>query len=239
MTVFAASKKSTARFLALSLGISSVVLLWIVGCASTGGSTWGGPPPIPEGKGRFYLETGGISEVNFYVIDQETDDEVYSETPRMSASSPARYERGGVSVPQYVDLPPGKYSLVVNTDIQEPVEVPDIEVRMGEERYVQVPIGRFQLLYYTQGEQGLVRSQVPFLIYDFNMSTVLGKGMTSTEISYFITPVGTYKVRIENSPSGLDEQRPVQVSFGRPQNISIEPAAQPSGPAEEEGPPQN
>ena len=237
--MFTANRKSTSRFITLSLGILSIVL-WAVGCASTGGSSaWGGPPPIPEGKGRLFLETGGINEVNFYVLDQETDDEVYSETPRMSASSPAGYERGGVSMPKYVDLPPGQYTLVVNTDIQDHVEIPDIEVRMGEERYAQIPIGRFQLLYSIAGEQGPVRTQVPFLIYDYNMNTVLGKGMTSTEIRYFITPVGTYKVRIENSPSGLDQIRPVQVGFGRPQNITIEPETQPAAPAEEGGAPQN
>ena len=50
---------------------------------------------------------------------------------------------------------------------------------------------------------------------------MLGRGMTSTEVRYFIVPVGEYKVRIENSPTGLDEIRPVQVSMGQTQNILI------------------
>jgi hypothetical protein len=110
------------------------------------------------------------------------------------------------------------------------VEIPDVEVSMGEERYVQIPVGRFQVLFSDQ--QG--RSQVPFLIYDYNMKTVLGKGMTSTEIRYFVVPVGNYKIRIENSPSGLDQIRPVQASFGRIQNITIAPPTTPE-PEEDQG----
>ena len=55
----------------------------LTGCATTSGSGGGyGPPPIAEGKGRLVLEAGGINEVNFYVLDNETGDEVYAETPR-------------------------------------------------------------------------------------------------------------------------------------------------------------
>lgn len=227
--MFADSYRSGVKFLTAILGISSIVL--IVGCATTGGGEWQGPPPIPEGKGRLMLETGGINEVNFYVIDQETDDEVYSETPRLAASSPIGYERGLRQLPQSVDLPPGVYTVVVNTDITDSVELADVEVKMGEERYAQIPIGRFQILFSTS--QG--RAQIPFLIYDYNMRTMLGKGMTSTEVRYFIVPVGNYKIRIENSPTGLDEIRLVQVSFGRTQNIIIAPAPSPEQPGEGEG----
>ena len=208
-------------FLGAVLALGYAALL--SGCAATGGGTAQAPLPIPEGKGRLILETGGIYEVNFYVIDQETDEEVYSETPRLSASSPSGYERGVRNLPPHVDLPPGLYTVVVNTDIRDDVRIPDVEVVMGEERYVQVPIGRFQIFFWEQRGDSRERAQVPFLIYDYSMRTVLGKGMTSTEVRYFIAPVGNYKIRIENSPTGLDEIRPVQVSFGRAQNISIEP----------------
>jgi hypothetical protein len=198
------------------------------GCASTGGSVGGyGPPPIAEGKGRLFLETGGISQVNYYVVDLETGEEVHAESPRIAASSPVGYETGGAAIPQYVDLPPGQYLVVVNTDIEDSVEK-EVRIAMGQEVYAPIPIGRFQVLF--SDSQG--RSQVPFLIYDYNLNTVLGRGMTSTEVRYFIVPVGEYKVRIENSPTGLDEIRPIQVSMGQTQNIIIGPPPAPAQPGE-------
>lgn len=215
-----------ARLLFLSTLLGLAVLAG--GCASTGGAGGGGGgggiPLIPEGKGRLLLETGGIPELNFYVIDQATDQEVYSQTPRASGSSPLGYERSGVAKPIYVDLAPGTYTLVVNTDIKDNVEVHDIPIAAGQDRYASVPLGRFQILYSSLGGDGLPsRQQVPFLIYDYNLRTVLGKGMTSTDLRYFIVPAGNYKVRLENSQSGLDEIRPVQVTFGGTQNITISP----------------
>ena len=198
------------------------------GCASTGSSAGYGPPPIDEGKGRLMLETGGINEVNFYVIDNETGDEVYSDSPRASASSPIGYESSYGAFPQYVDLPPGSYLVVVNTDVEDSVEK-EVEIYMGQEAYVTIPVGRFQLIFF----EGSERRQVPFLIYDYNLRTVLGRGMTSTEVRYFIVPTGEYKVRIENlSSSGSDEIRPVQVNMGQTQNIIIGPPPTPGQPGE-------
>ncbi len=200
----------------------------VAGCATTGGSGGGyGLPPIPEGKGRLMLETGGINEVNYYVLDEETGEEVHSESPRMAASSPIGYETGYRSLPQFVDLAPGSYRVVVNTDIDDSVEK-EVEVLMGQEMYATIPIGRFQVIF--SDAQG--RSQVPFLIFDYNLRTMLGRGMTSTEVRYFIVPVGEYKVRIENSPTGVDEIRPVQVSMGQTQNILIGPSPSPAQPGE-------
>ncbi|MBT4496780.1 MAG: hypothetical protein HOC74_03620 [Gemmatimonadetes bacterium] len=231
LILFADSERWMIRFLSVAALMASAVLL--LGCAASTGGAGSGFPPIPEGKGRIILETGGINEVNFYVLDEE-DEEIYSETPRMPGSSPIGYERAGIRLPQFVDLAAGSYTLVVNTDIRDSVELFDIQVPMGEMRYVQIPIGRFQLLYFAaSAEGGQERRQVPFLIYDYNMSTVLGKGMTSTEVRYFILPVGTYKVRLENSSTGIDEIRPVQVGFGRPQNLSIAPQQAPETPGEE------
>lgn len=204
------------------------------GCASTGGSGGSsysyGPPPVAEGKGRLMLETGGINAVNYYVLDNETGEEVHSETPRSLASSPIGYETGYRSMPQYVDLDPGNYLVIVNTDIEDSVEK-EIEILMGQVVYITIPIGRFQVIF--SDSQG--RSQVPFLIYDYNLRTMLGRGMTSTEVRYFIVPVGEYKVRIENSPTGLDEIRPVQVNMGQTQNILIGPPPSPAQPGEGAG----
>ena len=126
-------------------------------------------------------------------------------------------------MPQFVDLDPGKYLVVVNTDIDDSVEK-EVEVLMGQDVYASIPVGRFQVIF--SDSQG--RSQVPFLIYDYNLRTMLGRGMTSTEVRYFIVPVGEYKVRIENSPSGMDEIRPVQVGMGQTQNIHIGPPPAPA-----------
>jgi hypothetical protein len=204
----------------------------LTGCATTSGSGGGyGPPPIAEGKGRLVLEAGGINEVNFYVLDNETGDEVYAETPRSAASSPIGYEAGYGALPQFVDLPPGSYLVVVNTDIEDNVEK-EVEIRMGQETYATIPLGRFQLIFF----EGSDRRQVPFLIYDYNLRTVLGRGMTSTEVRYFIVPTGEYKVRIENLASaGRDEIRPVQVNMGQTQNIIIGPPPSPSQPGEGTG----
>ena len=206
-----------------------VLVAVVAGCATTGGSSGGGYglPPIAEGKGRLMLETGGINEVNYYVLDEETGEEVHSESPRMAASSPIGYETGYRSLPQFVDLDPGTYRVVVNTDIEDSVEK-EVEVLMGQEMYATIPIGRFQVIF--SDAQG--RSQVPFLIFDYNLRTMLGRGMTSTEVRYFIVPVGEYKVRVENSPTGVDEIRPVQVSMGQTQTILIGPPPSPAQPGE-------
>ena len=51
---------------------------FLLACASTqGGGSGYGPPPIPEGKGRLFLEAGGIQELNFFVEDSEPGEIVY------------------------------------------------------------------------------------------------------------------------------------------------------------------
>ena len=210
---------ATPRLLYSTASQLLVCCLLASGCATTSGGG-GGPAPIPEGMGRLILNAGGINELNFYVIDQDTDAEVYSDTPRLSASSPAYYETGVQEFRLTCDIPPGLYTVVVNTDIDDNVEIRDVEVGLGEEKYVPVHVGRFSVRF-TGGEE--LGRQIPFLIMDYNMRTVLGKGMTSSEIRYFIVPAGrSYKVRIENSPSGLDEFRPVEVTYGGITHITIE-----------------
>ncbi len=205
----------TLRLLATVFPIFAV--LGISGCATTNGMR-GGPPAIAEGMGRLVLETAGIDAINYYVIDEETDEEVYSQSPRLPGSSPLGYERGGRSEPQWVDLPPGTYTVVAETDVDDIVEKKNIRVTMGETQHITVPVGRFQLIYFDQSG---TRRQVPFLIYDQEGRTVLGRGMTSTELRYFIMPEGEYKVRIESAASERDEIRPVQIGFGRTQQITI------------------
>lgn len=192
------------------------------GCATTTGGSQYMPPPIPEGKGRLILDAGGINQLNFYVLDQETEETVYEATPRMAGSSPGAYESGSQEFGLSVDLAPGIYTVVVNTDIKKNVELKGVEVKMGQEVYQHVPVGRFQIIF-SGGDQFGVGTQMPFLIMDYNMRTVLGRGMTSTEVKHFIVPENVYKIRMENSQAGLDEIRPVEVVFGRitPLNLAI------------------
>jgi hypothetical protein len=197
-------------------------MAWMLssGCATTGGGGQYLPPPIPEGKGRLILDAGGINQLNFYVLDQETEETVYETSPRMSGSSPGAYESGSEEFGLSVDLAPGTYTVVVNTDINKNVELKGVEVAMGQEGYLRVPVGRFQLIFSGGDQFG---SQVPFLIMDYNMRSILGRGMTSSEVRHFIVPEGVYKIRMENLQAGLDEIRPVEVVYGRitPLNISI------------------
>lgn len=197
---------------------------WLAaGCAATtGGTDPNTPSPIPEGMGRLHLEAGGIPQLNFFIIDQETDEEVYADTPLAAASSPSSYQTGAEENRLRVDLPPGSYNVVVNTHIEDDVEVRDVEIVMGEDRYVTIPVGRFQVRFL--GAEGAPQ-QVPFLILDYRGSSLLGKGMTSLGIRHFVLPAGrAYKIRI--SPTGIDEIRPLKVSFGSVTQLTIgEPAS--------------
>ena len=202
------------RVIVLRLIATAMAAAWLSACASTSGT--GGaaylPPPIAEGKGRLSLQAGGINQLNFYVVDGATGDEVYEDMPRISSRSPSGYDSGAEQNRLTVDLPPGTYTVIVNTDIEDDVVIEDVVVQMGQEIYQTVPVGRFQL--HMQGA-GPIGSQMPFLIWDWNMSGVLGRGMTSSEVRRFIVPAGRYKVRIENSSSNFDMIKPVEVSFGR------------------------
>ncbi len=196
------------------------VLAWamslLVSCATTSEFDDYGPAPIPEGKGRLTLEAGGIPRLNFYIIDTETEEEVYSDTPLMAAFSPSAFQSGLVETNLVVDLDPGVYRVVVNTHIDDDV-VNDVEILAGQERYVVVRVGRFQVI--MSGATGGTR--LPFVVMDYNMRNILGRAMTTPDVRHFIVPEGLYKIRIENSTSGLDAQRPLEVSFGRITPIQI------------------
>ena len=209
--------------------LSLATLLW--GCAASTAGAGNAPPPIPEGMGRIYLDAGGINELNFYIADQETDEEVHSDMPRLGAGSPIAFERGGQAYRLRADLAPGLYTVVVNTDIEDNVEVRDVELAMGEEKYIPIPVGRFMVR--AIGDTGPL--QVPYLITDYNMRAVLGRGMTSPMVNYAIVPAGrVYKIRMENLPSGVDEMRPVEVRYGgSPTQIEIDlrsPASEEAAP---------
>ena len=84
----------------------------------------------------------------------------------------------------------------------------DVEIRAGLETLKMVRVGRFQVIM-----SGSLGSRLPFVLMDYNMSNVLGRGMTTPDVRHFIVPEGHYKIRIENSASGLDAQRPLEVSL--------------------------
>ncbi len=205
------------------------------GCAST--STGGyGPAPIAEGMGRLVLDAGGIPQLNFYVVDQETDEEVFADTPRMSASSPTSYLTGAEATNMVVDLPPGTYTVTVNTDIEDDIMVEDVVVTMGEDRYIPISIGRFAVRFIGTAQTS---TPIPFIVMDYPMRSILGKGMTSpSAVKHFLAPAGrSYKIRIENSPTGSDEIIPIEVAYGRITQIEIGSFAQEDeGDAEPETP---
>ncbi|MDP6019591.1 MAG: hypothetical protein QGI32_26180, partial [Candidatus Latescibacteria bacterium] len=67
--------------------------------------------------------------------------------------------------------------------------------------------------------------QVRFLLYDYNMRSVVGEGLSSTQLRHFITRTGVYKLRIEMLAAGIDVHRIVEVNMGRvtPINVELEP----------------
>ena len=66
--------------LVIRAGIMATCLL-MTACATTTGSGQG-PRPIPEGQGRLIIEAGGIRQLNYYIVDQDTDEEIFSDHPR-------------------------------------------------------------------------------------------------------------------------------------------------------------
>ena len=211
--------------LCLTIGLG-----FIVGCASTTGGGAAQGPVIPEGKGHLILEAGGIRQMNFTVINQETEEEVYNFDMRPSAYSPSFYERGNEAFELQAFLDPGLYTVFANTDFDQTIEIPDVQINVGEETHKTVQVGRFMLNVTNSGTP----VQVPFVLYDYNnMSNLLGKGMTSTQVRHFIAQTGIYKIRIEQLEAGIDAIRDVTVAMGRVIPIRIE-----LSPATEQGPEQ-
>ncbi len=210
----------------LKMVVLALVAIWISACASTSGSGSGAaylPPPIPEGQGRLSLQAAGINQLNIYIVDDATGEEVYEDMPRISSRSPSAYDSGAEQNRLTADLAPGTYTVIVNTDIDDDVVIDDVIVEMGQEKYVNVRVGRFQVHFQGGGQFG---TQMPFLIFDWNMSTVLGRGMTSSEVRRFIVPEGRYKIRMENSSSGFDIIKPVEVNYGRITQVIISTPSQ-------------
>jgi hypothetical protein len=177
------------------------------------------PPPIPEGKGHLILEAGGINQLNWFVIDQETEEQVFADTPRPASTSPSAFERSITENRLHTYLDPGIYTIVVNTDLsRDSIEIPDVEVVLGEEKWVPIQVGRFMLNVTRSG----IPTQVRFLIFDYQMRSVLGEGMTSTQVRHFIVRPGIYKVRIAMLSAEIDHIRDVEVSMGRVTPIFIE-----------------
>ncbi|NKB69605.1 MAG: hypothetical protein GKR89_21250 [Candidatus Latescibacteria bacterium] len=163
--------------------------------------------------------------MNFTVINQETEDDVHSFEGRPSAYSPSFYERGNEPFEMQAFLDPGLYTIFVNTDFDQTIEIADVQINVGEPTYKTVQVGRFMLNVTNSGTP----VQVPFVLYDYNnMSNLLGKGMTSTQVRHFIAQTGIYKVRIEQLEAGIDAIRDVTVDMGRviPIRIELSPAAE-------------
>ena len=204
----------------LYAGIVVVLLGLIAGCATTGGGPGREVPVIPAGKGHLVLEAGGIEELDFSVFNQETGEKVT--------------QLYGLHT--YLD--PGIYRVEVATDFTyedlRSVVLDDVEMVVGQEKHVRVPVGRFMINVIQESGQaqqpfGTGKIRLPFRVYDFGRRTVLlDRGMTSTQVKYFIAPLGTYKVEL--TPRSFDESgsriehiiRPIEVRFGRPYPVTIQ-----------------
>ena len=200
----------------LYVGVVLLLLGLIVGCATTGGGPGREVPAIPAGKGHLVLEAGGIEELDFSVFDQETGEKVT--------------QLYGLHT--YLD--PGIYRVEVETDFTyadfRNVVLDDVEIVVGQEKHVQVPVGRFMINVIQESDQtqqlfSSGRIRLPFRVYDFGRRTVLlDRGLTSTQVKYFIAPIGDYKVELTpRSGSSIDHIiRPIEVRFGRPYPVTIQ-----------------
>ena len=137
--------------LVIRAGITATCLLMAACATTTGGGH--GPAPIPEGMGRLIIEAGGIRKLNYYIVDQDTDEEVFADHPRSAGSSPIGFESGSRATNLVQDMPPGLYTVVVLTDIEDFVRVRDVEVVMGEPRYATPQVGRFMLRVLADKQQ--------------------------------------------------------------------------------------
>ena len=203
-----------------------LVALGVLGCAATPG-----PPPqqavIPPGKGELVLEAGGIESLEFTVFSQEDGKQV------------ARI----YGLRTYLD--PGIYKIVVQTDLEDEIEIEDVEIVAGQERHVRVPVGRFMVNVFGVSSQqgvGARRVQIPFLVYDYGMRKVLGRGMTSLQVQHFIAREGMYKIRVTPTITTTGGQamlhdiiRPIEVRFGMVYPVTIDLGAlMPAQPGQEE-----
>ena len=189
-----------------------LVASMVLGCAATQ------VPPqqavIPPGKGELVLDAGGIEALDFVVYFQDTGREV------------ARI----YGLRTYLD--PGTYKIVVKTDLEDEIEIEDVQIAVGQERHVRVPVGRFMVNVFGAGAQergGTRRVQIPFLVYDYGMHKVLGRGMSSLQVQHFVAREGMYMVRITpmiTSAQGVttvhDIIRPVEVRFGTVYPLTID-----------------
>jgi len=211
---------------------SLILAVVAIGCATGSG---GGGLTIPEGQGMLILETGGIDRLSYRIFDQATDQEVVNVMGRTGwASSPRAYERSAAGPALYHFLPPGVYRLEVDTDLEqdEPIVVEDVEVVVGQQRYAQVMLGRFQVTAVRRVEtgEGTVQErqeQMPFKIYDYGLDHILGTGMTSTRVKHFVAREGLYKIRMEprmgaGGQEVMDLIKEVSVRFGQVYPITFE-----------------
>lgn len=193
--------------------LSFVLLLGFgIGCATSGKGPYTETTAIPAGKGRLTLVLGGIEQINFSIYDKAT----------------SRKVTDLFGLQTYLD--PGTYKLVVQTDLDQSVVIDNVKVTADQETPVQVQVGRFmvqiveeqQQQQQQQATQSMSRKlQLPFVIYDYNLKKVLGKGTTSYQVKHYIAPVGVYRLRIQPSISSQGQVTkteivvPLSVEFGK------------------------
>lgn len=209
-------------FCCMGVLFGSSVLLGCAGSYATKGGE-AQPPPIPAGMGQIILDAGGISLLNYKIVDQATGKEVVVEQGRGRRAMSTRAVERGTEAPNLQKfIQPGTYKILVETDLErdQEIEIDDVQVGAGETKYVPLPVGQFSLIVTTSGSDPSAPSaqvQYPFKIWDYSKRGFLGRGMTSTQVKYFVAREGLYKVSIEPSPgSNLGELiQDVRVQAGR------------------------
>jgi len=181
----------------------------VCGCAAT--VPGGIPSELPSGKGEIMLLTGGVEKLRFKVEDESTGTII---------------NFSGLSA----QVNPGRYKLVVETDLSDAITLSGIEVGEGQIVPVQVPVGRI-IISVMEGNK---RVRLPYLIYDANMSRVLKKGFSASTAFLLVAPVGDYKVRImrRNALGEIEDRiEHVKVRFGRtfPVQFLFKAGEQPPG----------
>lgn len=226
------------------LGLAALVSTGLIaGCAASYGTREAVRLPlIPAEMGELRLEAPGIALLNYRIVDAATQREVVVERGRGRRAMSVRAVERGTETPNLSKfVPPGTYSVSVETDLEQEddIEIDDVEVRLGEITSVPVPVGQFDLIVVSSDASGSgpgSQVQFPFKIWDYTRRSLLGTGMTSTQVKHFVAREGLYKLSLEPDPgSGGELIAEVRVQAGRVFPVRIEipgigPASSPQTP---------
>jgi hypothetical protein len=183
----------------MRLILLSVFLVLPIGCAEK-------DPASSSATGVLVLETGGLLGLDFEAVNQRSG-ERFASAPQGNG--------GGVTA-AYIDLYPAVYTVIVPLDFDQEVTIDDVTILEGEYTYVPVPVGCLVVSALQNGEA----VNVPFYVYNYQMTEVLGSGETLS-VDRTILPLGSYKVALLKPSRQPDQIQSVQVTFGRRSTVEF------------------